>query len=58
MGLRNGDIPTNAISVSSQKAVSDTVDAIRLGNPTPWVAAKDDVTPWIEIIFSSSMCIE
>lgn len=55
LGLRNGDIPTSAISASTQKDSRETLDTVRLGNPTYWVAAKDDVTPWIEINFSSGL---
>ena len=54
MGLRNGAIPTSAISVSSQKNSDDTVDAIRMDNSKLWVAARSDQSPSIEIRFPQS----
>jgi len=54
MGLRNGFIPTNDISVSSQNTIEDTLDTVRLGNSNLWVAALNDSSPWIEIRFSQS----
>ena len=58
MGLRSGVIPTSAIAASSQKDPSETLDTVRLGNPTFWVAARDDVEPWIEILPSASSYLE
>ncbi|CAF3426792.1 unnamed protein product [Rotaria socialis] len=52
MGLRNGFIPTSDIYASSYKEASNILDTIRLGNAKYWVAASDDLTPWIEIRFS------
>ncbi|CAF2003035.1 unnamed protein product [Rotaria magnacalcarata] len=54
MGLRNGFIPTSDIYVSSNKEAGNTLDTIRLGNAKYWVAASGDLTPWIEIRFSSN----
>ncbi|CAF4582630.1 unnamed protein product, partial [Rotaria sp. Silwood1] len=54
MGLRNGFIPTSDISVSSQKEPDQTLDSVRMGNPKLWVAARDDLKPWIEIRFSQN----
>ena len=53
MGLRNGLIPTSAISSSSQKSSDESLDTVRLGNSQLWVAARNDTAPWIEIQFSS-----
>lgn len=53
MGLRNGLIPTSAISSSSQKNSDESLDTVRLGNSQLWVAARNDIAPWIEIQFPS-----
>lgn len=54
LGLRDGRIPTDDISVSSQKTLNETLDTVRLGNPKLWTAARDDEKPWIEICFLSN----
>ena len=54
MGLRNGLIPTNDISVSSQKDPQTTLDAVRLDYSRIWVGASNDTSPWIEIEFLQS----
>ncbi len=52
MGLENGFIPTSNISVSSQKNPQATVESVRMGNAKAWLAARNDSSPWIEILFS------
>ena len=53
LGLENGAIPSQDISVSSRKNENESVDAVRMGQAKIWTAAANDVQPWIQIRFPS-----
>lgn len=54
LGLENGAIPSEDISISSKKSQELSVDAVRLGHSKVWTAATNDSKPTVTVNFPRS----